>query len=271
MLQLTDFFYQTYGPEAGRKWVFVHGLMGAGQNWRKIISSLEGTERCLAFDQRGHGRSFKPSDGYSPDDYSKDLNFLTDALGWDKFVLVGHSMGGRTAFHFASQYPEKVSHLIIEDIGPEANPIAHEYFENLLGVVPEFFTSREEAKVFFKTEFLQKAQTKDKVEVIGQFFYTNIIELPDGRATFRFPRAAIIETVRQGRSHGLWDNLKKLSMPTLWIRGEQSKELSVENFQKITTVNPEIQTITIPDSGHWVHIDQPEAFKTAVCQFVEQN
>jgi len=53
--------YQLTGPETGRKWVFVHGLMGYGANWRKIISGLESTERVLAYDQRGHGRSQKPA------------------------------------------------------------------------------------------------------------------------------------------------------------------------------------------------------------------
>ncbi len=270
MPTLNDFFYQTYGPEDGRKWVFVHGLMGAGQNWRKVVAGLEKTERCLVYDQRGHGRSFKPEEGYTPDDYSSDLKFLTDELGWDKFVLVGHSMGGRTAFHFASKFPEKVSHLIIEDIGPEENLKAHEYFENLLGVVPEVFPSREDAKAFFQTEFRQKAYTKDKMEAVANFLYTNIIELMDGKATLRFQRKNIIDTVRWGRSHALWENIARLKMPTLWIRGEHSLELSAENFEKIGAVNPGIERITIPGAGHWVHIDQPQLFYQAICQFVEQ-
>lgn len=272
MANLKDFYFQTYGPEsAAKKWVFVHGLMGAGQNWRKVIGQLEKTDQCLAYDQRGHGRSFQPPSGYAPKDYTEDLKFLTDQLGWDQFILVGHSMGGRTAFHFASTYPEKVSHLIIEDIGPEENPRAHEYFEKLLGVVPEFFPSRSAAKEFFQTEFLKKAQTKDKIEAVANFLYTNIIELEDGRATFRFNRENIIETVKLGRSHALWENIARLKMPTLWIRGENSLELSIENFNKIGEINPQIQRVTIPRSGHWVHIDQPQLFHEAICHFIEQH
>ncbi len=272
MRDLKDFFYQVYGPDfATLNWIFVHGLMGAGQNWRKIISQLEKTDRCLTYDQRGHGRSFKPEAGYSPEDYTADLHFLTESLGWTKFILVGHSMGGRTAFHFASTYPEKVSHLIIEDIGPEAHPRAHEYFEKLLGVVPDFFESRAAAKDFFEREFPLKAQTKDKIKAVANFLYTNIIELEDGRATFRFRRENIIETVKKGRSHALWDHIARLNMPTLWIRGQNSLELSEAHFQKISEINPRIERVTIPHSGHWVHVDQPQLFHEAICRFIQHS
>ncbi|MGZ3796576.1 MAG: alpha/beta fold hydrolase, partial [Pseudobdellovibrionaceae bacterium] len=77
MFYLDSFNYQVTGPENGRRWVFVHGLMGYSANWRKIISGLEATERILSFDQRGHGRSWKPSEGYAPEDYSEDILKIT--------------------------------------------------------------------------------------------------------------------------------------------------------------------------------------------------
>ena len=93
--------------ESGRKWVFLHGLMGYASNWRKVLSGL-GTDSYLAIDQRGHGRSFQPEQGYSAVDYAQDLRKITEELGWNRFVLVGHSMGGRNALAFAHLHPESV-------------------------------------------------------------------------------------------------------------------------------------------------------------------
>lgn len=267
MSHLDLFHHQITGPENGRRWVFVHGLMGYGANWRKIASALEGTERILTYDQRGHGRSMKPDSGYAPEDYAEDLNQITDDLGWNKFILVGHSMGGRNAAHFAFRHPEKVEKLVVEDIGMEAAANAVEYYEKLLGVVPTPFENRDEARKFFNGEFQKVATARDRLEVLSQFFYANIEEKPDGTADWRFSKKGILETVTQGRSEDRWNEVQSLKMPTLWVRGANSKELSPENYQKILGSNPLISGVEIPDAGHWVHSDQPTLFIAALKNF----
>lgn len=268
MAYLQNFYHQFYGPEEGQKWVFVHGLMGFGQNWRRIISGLEATERCFAFDQRGHGRSFKPQSGYAPEDYANDLKLLVDELGWDKFVLVGHSMGGRNILNFASRFPERVSHLIVEDIGPESSPNAHEYYEYLLNLVPSPFVSREAAKKYFAEDFIRTAKTRENVQIMAQYFYANMEEKPEGTVDWRFSKQGIIDSVKQGRSGAYWEQVKCLKVPTLWVRGDRSQELSPENFKKVLASNSMIKGVEIPGAGHWVHSDQPQAFIEAVRMFV---
>lgn len=120
MGHLQQFHYKITGPPSGRPWVFLHGLMGYLHNWASVIRSLDATEKCLTYDQRGHGQSFKPAQGYAAKDYAEDLKLIIDELGFKKIILVGHSMGGRNALHFASAYPERIEKLVIEDIGPKA-------------------------------------------------------------------------------------------------------------------------------------------------------
>lgn len=268
MAFLDNFNFQLYGPEQGRKWVFVHGLMGYGNNWRKIVSGLESTERCLTFDQRGHGRSMKPSSGYAPEDYANDLKAILDELGWKKIILIGHSMGGRNVLNFASRFPEYVSQLVIEDIGAEGKPPAHEYYEYLLGMVPTPFGSRAEAREYFMGEFVNKAQTREPVMVLAQYFYSNMEEKEDGSVNWRFSKDAMIESVKAGRNRDRWDEVESLSMPTLLIRGENSQELSRENYHKMLDLNEVIRGVEIPQAGHWVHSDQPQAFLDAIKSFV---
>ncbi|MFN7262593.1 MAG: alpha/beta fold hydrolase, partial [Pseudobdellovibrionaceae bacterium] len=189
---LSQFNYQLYGPDEGRKWVFLHGLMGYGLNWRKIATALASTERVLTFDQRGHGQSMKPVTGYAPEDYADDLALILEELGWSKITLVGHSLGGRNAIMFSHKFPEKVERLVIEDIGPDSRPEAPEYYRTLLGLVPTPFQSKLRAKEFFMNEFPKLAQNYDQPQTLGSYFYSNIIENPDGTADWRFSKEAMI-------------------------------------------------------------------------------
>jgi len=268
MAYLDLFNYQLTGPENGRKWVFVHGLMGYGANWRKIVAGLESTERVLVYDQRGHGRSQKPASGYSPEDYSEDLYKITEELGWDQFVLVGHSMGGRNVLNFASRHSEKLIKLVVEDIGPEADGNAVEYYETLLGMVPTPFKNREAAREFFHHEFLEKAKTRDKPQVLSQFLYANIEDKPDGTADWRFSKQGILKTVTDGRAQERWHEVESLKVPTLWVRGAQSRELTKESYERILRSNSMITGVEIPNAGHWVHSEQPALFLAALKNFV---
>lgn len=268
MSYLSNFYHQFYGPEDGRKWIFLHGLMGYGQNWRRIITGLESTERCLAYDQRGHGRSFQPESGYAPEDYADDLWHIVNELGWESFVLVGHSMGGRNALNFACRHPEKVSLLVIEDIGPEAVPQANEYYEYLFNLVPTPFVSREEAKKYFFDEFVKNAKTRENVQVMANYFYSNMVEKPNGTVDWRFSKQGIIDSVRFGRTGDRWAEVESLKVPTLLIRGSNSNELTRDTYEKMLALNPMIKGVEIPESGHWVHSDQPQAFIEALKMFV---
>lgn len=269
MSYLNNFYHQFYGPETGRKWIFVHGLMGYGQNWRKIVAGLESTERCFVYDQRGHGRSFHPtSGGYAPEDYAQDLLKIVDELGWETFNLVGHSMGGRNVLNFAALHPERIDHLVIEDIGPEGAENAHEYYEYLLNSVPTPFQTRAEAKAYFFETFIHNVRTRERAEVMANYFYSNMAEQPDGTVSWRFDKQGIINSVKMGRGGDRWAEVRALKCPTLWIRGENSKEFSFENYQRVLESNPLIQGIEIPGAGHWVHADQPQAFLQALKDFV---
>jgi len=84
MSYLDNFNFQLVGKELGPKLVFLHGLMGSGANWRKIVKEFSDQFQVLTFDQRGHGRSFQPENAYSPKDYSEDLLKILKELGWDK-------------------------------------------------------------------------------------------------------------------------------------------------------------------------------------------
>lgn len=269
MSVLSRFHHMLYGPENGRKWVFLHGLMGYANNWRTIIRGIESTERCLVFDQRGHGRSHKPDSGYAPENYAQDLLDILKELAWEKIILVGHSLGGRTAINFAANYPEKIVKLIIEDIGPESIPGSLEYYQSLLGIIPTPFNSRAEAKKFLFEDFVLKAKTRDNPKMIADFFYANLTENENGKVDWRFSKLAILESVRQGHSHDRWNEWLNIKVPTLLLRGENSRELSKEVFNKINKSNAAIRCVEIANAGHWIHYDKPNEFISELKKFTD--
>lgn len=259
------------GEERDKKLVFLHGLMGAGNNWRRIAPHFQGEFQILLFDQRGHGRSFQPENGYAPEDYAQDLLNILDELGWQKIHVLGHSMGGRNALQFAADHPGRVEKLVIEDIGPSIQKKNAGNIQRLLSIVPTPFASKKRAREFFMGEFEAKIPENPQRKVLSQFFYTNIEEKSDGTASWRFSKSGVLESVRQGHLGDRWAQVKSLKVPTLVIRGERSDDLTREDFDKMLQENVNIKGVEIKDSGHWVHFDQPKALICAVQSFFDPS
>lgn len=271
MSPLGQFYHQLKVPSSmssNRKWVFLHGLMGYSANWSRIIYNLSDSETTLCFDQRGHGRSIKPESGYRSEDYAHDLYQILDELKWDQIELVGHSMGGRNALVFANLFPQKIRHLVIEDIGPDGNPDSILYYQKMLESVPTPFQDRDSAKKFFQTQFFENFKSRENQEILSQFLFANLGENQFGQWDWRFSKSAIYQSVENSLKADFWSEFKKCSVPTLLIRGSRSKELSRELFEEVLKVNPNIKGVEISNAGHWVHADQPQEFTDVLKDFV---
>lgn len=269
MSYLDNFNYSITGSkEKAQKLVFLHGVMGFGLNWRTVTKSFESDYECLVYDQRGHGRSFHPDNGYSPEDYAEDLRLILDELGWEKVNLVGHSMGGRNALEFAHRFPSRVARLVIEDIGPVMRESAADSLLTLLNSVPVPFESKRKAKEFFDTKFLDTFRAHSDASGIAQFFYANIIENDQRRAVWRFSEKGVRESILAGRTQDRWKEIEGLKMRTLLVRGELSRDLPRDLFDEILRRNPSIRGEEIKGAGHWVHSDQPEAFIAVLRSFL---
>lgn len=268
MAFLDHFHYQLTGPEGAPKLVFLHGVMGFGGNWRTIAKAFESHYQVLTFDQRGHGRSFRPPVGYAPEDYASDLEKILDELGWSKIHLVGHSMGGRNALQFAAERPERVLRLVIEDIGPVMLDAGSTFLLRVLDSVPVPFPTKREARLFFEGPFLELFADAPKKEGLAAFLYANIMEDAAKHGVWRFYETGVRESIAQGRAEERWDEIRALPMPTLVVRGESSRDLPREVFARILRENPRIRGIEIQGAGHWVHSDQPEQFIRVLKDFL---
>ncbi len=113
--------YRSFGR--GLPVVLIHGLACGKRMWFHQVRALSGRCRVIVFDQRGHGLTDAPDDParYSAGHLVRDLAGLLDGLGLDRVALVGFSMGGGPALALAARMPERVSHLVLADVGAGAD------------------------------------------------------------------------------------------------------------------------------------------------------
>ena len=268
MSYLNKFHHQIIGSNHHPKLIFLHGLMGSGNNWRRITAKFESTFQILTYDQRGHGRSFHPEAGYTSQDYSEDLYQILKELGWNKVILVGHSMGGRNAIEFAAEHSDMVTQLVVEDIGVTPNKASVQKIEELLNSVPTPFGSKREAREFFQNDFVGLHPNNPQAQAISVFLYSNIIESKEGRADWRFFKEGVLESARQGPQEKRWAQWESLKMPLLLVRGAQSTDLSEAEYLEMLSRNPQAKGVVVENSGHWVHFDQPLEFIALIEKFI---
>lgn len=278
-ISLNNFHYSILGTNQKNRIVFVHGLMAFAANWRKIASRLENDFQCLIYDQRGHGRSFKPEHGYTPEIFAEDLNIITDELGWDSFHLVGHSMGGRNVIVFANKYAHKVRTLTIEDMGPDADAKSVNYYRDMLELVPMPFSSKEEMRSYFENDFSKNFKSKEPINILSTFLQANIeekvlddkAEVASAKYDWKFSKNAVYEIVEEGHRKDRWLEVANFKMPVLLVRGEHSHVLSRETFEKMQAVNPMIKGIEVPAAGHWVHYEKHNEFVQMLRDFFSDS
>src|SRR5215469_9534818 len=113
--------YLDWGTAGRRPILFLHGAALNAHTWDVVCLILRGRHHCYALDQRGHGESAWAEDAdYSGDAHRGDIEAFVDHLGLgdDRFVLVGHSMGGFNAFNYAFHHSHRLAALVLVDAGP---------------------------------------------------------------------------------------------------------------------------------------------------------
>jgi len=259
--------YLDWGNEELPPMVLLHGLRGHAHSWDDVSAAFCTTYHVLALDQRGRGDSDPaPGGDYSTQAFVDDLAAFVEALGLPSFTLVGHSMGGRNSMAFTARYPEKVTKLIIVDIGPSIDPRGAERIKREIQAVPEAFDTFEDIVAYMSK---QNRYTSDAVLRRRLRYATTA--LPDGKVGWRYDRA-IREQSRNGTGApavDLWPALPKITCPTLIVRGSDTDLLSPEVAQQMLDTLPNAQLVEVPRAAHMVFEDNPNGFIEAVQHYLQ--
>ncbi len=252
--------------------LLIHGWPETWYAWRLMMPALAREFTVVAVDQRGIGLSDKPAGGYDTGTMAADLVALMDALGHERFAVVGHDTGFAIGYALAADHPDRVVRAALAEIpGPPGAAPSPPLFVpgalndrlwhipfNRVENVPEQLVAGREA-VFFGYEFaVQGGKLPD--EVVD--YYVAMVSNPDAlRASFGFYRA-FDTTLAQAQARG--DH--RLAMPVLAIGGESSYGGHVGEAMQL--VADDVKSVIIPGAGHWVAEEAPEAVLAALTEFL---
>jgi pimeloyl-ACP methyl ester carboxylesterase len=248
--------FRTYGQ--GRPVIILHGLFGSLDNWHTISTRLASQFRVIAVDQRNHGES-----PHAPDmDFAlmaSDLEELMTANGIDQADVLGHSMGGKTAMHFAATYPGRTRRLVVVDIAPKAYPPMHrEILDALLGLDLARFGSRTEIEKALEPQLPDLA--------LRRFLLKNLRRQEDGTHAWKIGLQEINNNYSRLLAALHWDGA--LAQPALFIRGAKSDYIEDTDAKTIQSAFADVRIEAIEGAGHWVQAEAPEAFSKIVVGFL---
>ena len=245
----------------GQPFIFLHGFLGMSDNWKTLGAKFSelGYEVHL-LDQRNHGRSFH-SDDFNYEFMVEDLKAYIDEHQLSEIILLGHSMGGKTAMLFAVEYPEFVKKLIVADIAPRYYPTHHEAILNGLSNLDfETIKSRGEADDILK-KYVPDFGTR-------QFLLKNLYWESKEKLGLRLNLEALKENVNEvGEPLPAHSKFEK---DTLFLRGDKSEYISLQDEGVIKTHFPNANIETISNAGHWLHAENPQEFFDSVYQFLKE-
>ena len=252
--------YLDWGNPTAVPIVLLHGLCGNAHYWDFFASSVASEYHVLALDQRGHGNSGW-AESYGPKGYVLDLEVFADNLGLDKFVLIGHSMGGINAIIYAAQHPDLIRALIIVDIGPEIDSAGIERMERERASEPEAFSSEEEA-----ISYMKKVEPRQSDDFIQHQVKYALKQDDKGNLTFKYDPALRSTELRSPT--WLWEHVNQMICPALLIHGAQSDMLAAEVAIMMAGKLAFGSLVDIERAGHSVPGDNPEGFQAAVSEFL---
>ena len=263
--------YVDWGNTGAMPLIMLHGLRSFARTWDGVATVWYDSHHVLALDQRGRGESdWAPNAEYRTEAYVSDLEQFVAQLGLERFILMGHSMGGANALAYASRHPERVVAAVIEDMGPQpasGPPPGAERITRELESTPAQFASLAEAEAFWRGQrpLISTEAMKDRLK-------QTLKELPDGRIVWKYD----LEGIQQARQRAgvwgedRWPQVRALLCPTLVLRGELSDILSRETAEGMAKANPRVRWVEVPRASHFVHEDNLEAFNREVARFLNQ-
>ena len=260
----TALFYKDWGT--GKPVVFVHGAAMTSAFWEYIMLHLNSRGlRCIAYDQRGHGRSDDPGSGYDFDTLADDLHSFLEQLELQDVILVGHSMGGAEIIRYQARYGHsgRVSKMVL--IGtPDClrhaadNPegIENDLFEEILATT------------------IAKDFPKWLDDNVDAFYLPATFGISDGTIRWTIdmmrttPMRTVVDCQRQTFRVDLRNDLRKITIPTLVIHGDQDASIPFRCGKAIADAIPSSVFKAYPGAPHGIIITHADQVNKDLLSFI---
>ncbi len=245
----------------GQPLLILHGLFGQSDNWNTLAKRFgDQNFEVYTIDQRNHGLS-PHSDVFTYEAMADDIHEFIETHKLKNPILLGHSMGGKTAMFFALKYDGVLDKLVVADMSPRAYKPHHEAVLEALNAVDfSKINTRKEAEAILN-EYITDFGTK-------QFLLKNIYweDNAGGKMNWRFNLPIITKNYTEILA-AVPDGISDVN--TLFIRGEKSSYITDIDVPEIKNRFPNYKLQTIANAGHWVHAEQPDSFFQDVISFIK--
>ncbi|AHB71203.1 esterase [Cronobacter malonaticus] len=236
--------------------VLIHGLFGSLDNLGVLARDLVADHDVVQVDLRNHGLSGR-SETMDYPAMAQDILETLDALGLNKVILIGHSMGGKAAMAVTALAPERIEKLVAIDIAPVDYQVRRhdEIFTAVNAVNDAGVTSRQQAAEIMRQHIAE--------EGVVQFLLKSFV---DGEWRFNVP------VLWNQYSHIVgWETVPAWHGPALFIRGGASPYVEEAHREALLSQFPKARAHVIAGAGHWVHAEKPQAVLRAIRRFLETD
>lgn len=235
--------------------VFLHYWGGSARTWQRVMAALQGSCRCIAYDQRGWGASDAPPDGYELKDLADDASALIEALGLKRYVLIGHSMGGKIAQLLASRRLPGLEAMVL--VAP-ASPFPQHLPEEARQAQIHAYDNRQTA--LDTIEFLTVRRPDEAT--VEQIIQDSLGGSPGAKRAW--PTSAAYEDISS--------EVSKVAVPTLILVGDHDPQDPVEQQRcEVLPLIAHSRLEVVQDCGHLAPIEQPLALAQAIAAFLTEH
>ena len=251
--------YLDWGNPAAPPLVCVHGYTSSADAFNGFARHFRDRFHIVALHVRGHGESaWSPSAAYTYHDQASDLAAFVDLLGLGKFILLGTSMGGVIAMTYAMEHGQRLSALVLNDIGPEVEH-GSQRITQMVGSRPDEFATLDDAMAYRREAspiVAGRGDTDQRELALGV-----LRQRPDGKWVWKMDPAYIRQRIERGAPvrPNLWSALQQLACPTLVVWGTTSDVLSEAQARRMVEALPKGELLAIPDVGHAPSLVEPDS------------
>ncbi len=254
--------YRSTPPAGGPPVLLLHGITDdAMASWSRVAGALCDRYDLIMPDQRGHGKSDKPAGGYRFEDFAADAAGLVDALGLNRPIVIGQSLGGMIAAAFAALYPEKTRAAVLVDPAwfegdgtpEERESMAQENYHNVV-----------QMQSMTRDALIEHARREEPL-----WSEEDLVIWPDGQ--LQVSSEAVKQIILSYRGAAWREYLLKIQCPILLITVEKNGQpgmVTPEMAQEARSLNPLVREVHITGSGHCVPRDAFEPCIQAIQDFL---
>ena len=252
--------YLDWGSPDKPPFIMLHGIGRVAHSFDHIAPRFNDKYHVIAMDMRGHGdSSWSPEGAYLVEDYVKDLEGLVEQLNLRGLTLLGNSTGGRVVQVYAGLHPDRMAKLVVEDVGPERTNEIASGFARRVAQEEQGWASEDELLAS-----LMRGGGRVSEDLQRNYAHFGSKARADGRVVWKRDPNLVKGFVPTE----LWQQVRKISCPTIYILGGASTIVPSETQKELKASLPKVEIVTMPGLGHYPHVESPGEYLKIVEGFL---